>query len=91
VVRLALKSVPSTGLYLVSSTADVHFEKLEAGRLDFYTTDLKPVILVIGGGGSRKKIKTRINDNFAEMMTDDTGHLCLTLPMESHTILEAIP
>jgi hypothetical protein len=92
VVRLALKPSPANNaLFLVSSTADMHFEKFSPKRLDFSTTDLRPVNAVFGGGGPNNRIKVQINHTLSESKTDEQGQFRLLLPEQTRASLEVIP
>lgn len=76
-------------LRLASSSAEIRFAALEAGKAEFDVTDVRPVEVELAGLPPKAACRVTINDQRSTATADDAGLLKLSLPPVAHVTLDA--
>ncbi len=82
-VELVLAKDPPRHPFLISSTAEIGFEKLALDGVRFTTTDYRPARVELGGLGANTQWRVDINGEPRASVTDADGRLRLDLPAEA--------
>ena len=81
--RIAFADNPAPRLHLVSSTAEIAFQRRDAAVLKFSTSDLRPVEIVLGGIPANHRVIIDINGEPGSSVADASGQVRLQLPMQA--------
>jgi len=80
---IALADNPDPQLHLVSSSAEIAFQRHEAGLVKFTTRDLRPIEVVLGGIPAGRRVIIDINGEHRSITPDDSGQIRLELPEQA--------
>ena len=82
-VELRLSAQPKRHPYLISSTAEINFQKLSPDQVVFNAADFRPITVVLGGFPAATKLNVAVNQDFLPSRTDAKGRVTLTLPTKA--------
>jgi len=82
-VELVLSSRPKRHPYLISSSAEITFQKLSPDEVAFTAADLRPITVELGGLPANAKLNVAINQESRPVRSDAGGHLTLALPADA--------
>jgi hypothetical protein len=82
-VELVLSSQPKRHPYLISSSAEISFQKLSPDQVAFTVADLRPITVELGGLPANAKLGAAINREPRPVRSDAQGRLKLALPADA--------
>lgn len=86
-IDLFLTSTPQPHLYVDSSSAQIHFEKLREKMTQFTTHNFRPIEVIFGGAAPFSQGTVEINGSSQNIQADGMGRLILQLPQEAKVFL----
>jgi hypothetical protein len=86
-VELVLSSRPKRHPYLISSSAEISFQKLSPDQVAFTVADFRPVTVELGGLPADARLNVAINQECRPVRTDAEGCLTLVLPTDAKVII----
>ena len=89
-VTLRFSYQPSAHIYLISSSAEIEFTKLDPESAEFSVSDLRPCRVTLGGAFAGAQYEVRINEQPTTLRADSKGHLALTLPNTARVALKSL-
>ena len=82
-VELVLSPRPKRHPYLISSSAEISFQKLSPDRVAFTVADLRPITVELGGLPANAELNVAINKEPRPVRSNAEGHLTLALPADA--------
>jgi hypothetical protein len=89
-VELVLSSRPKRHPYLISSSAEISFQKLAPDQIAFTVADLRPITVELGGLPANAKLNVVINQESRSVRSDPQGRLTLVLPAEAKVTIPEV-
>jgi len=89
-VELVLSSRPKRHPYLISSSAEISFQKLAPDQIAFTVADLRPITVELGGLPAEAKLNVAVNQESRSVRSDAQGRLTLTLPADAKVIIPEV-
>jgi polysaccharide biosynthesis protein PelA len=90
-VELALSSSPRRHPYLVSSSAEIRFQKLLPEMVAFTVADLRPIRVELGGLPADAELSVVVNQQSRLLRSSGEGRLTLALAADAMVTIPAIP
>lgn len=87
--EIVLASNPSNHAYLVTSSAEIHFERLDARFVVFDVADLRPVQVEFGGFTPSQWIEANVSGAVQRLQANSKGRIQLELPNRARVTLTA--
>jgi len=89
-VELVLSHRPRRHPYLVSSSAEISFQKLSPDQVAFTVADLRPITVELGGLPADADLNIVINQKSRPLRSNAEGRLTLALPAEARVTILAL-
>jgi len=89
-VELVLSLSPRRHPYLVSSSAEIRFQKLSPDQVAFTVADLRPIAVELGGLPANAELNIAINQESRPVRSNAEGHLTLALPVAASVTIPAL-
>jgi len=89
-VELVLSPQPRRHPYLISSSAEICFQKLSADQVVFTAADLRPITVELGGLPASAELNITINKEHQPAQSTAEGHLTLALPADASVSIPAL-
>ncbi len=86
-VELVLSSQPKRHPYLISSSAEINFQKLSPDQVTFTVGDFRPITVELGGLPGDAKLNVAINQESRPERSNAEGRLTLVLPSEAQVTI----
>jgi hypothetical protein len=89
-VELVLSSRPKRHPYLISSSAEIQFQKLSPDQVAFTVADFRPITVKFGGLPPGARLNAAINQESRPVLSDAGGQLTLALPAQASVTIPAL-
>ena len=89
-VELVVSPRPKRHPYLVSSSAEIRFQKLSPDQVAFSVADLRPITVELGGLPANAELNVAINQKSRPVRSDAEGQLTLALPAQANVTIAAL-
>jgi hypothetical protein len=89
-VELVLSANPKRHPYLISSSAEINFQKLTPDEVAFSVADLRPITVTLGGLPTKAKLKISVNQASRPAQSDAEGRIRLALPTSAKVVLSDV-
>jgi hypothetical protein len=89
-VELVLSAQPQRHPYLVSSSAEIKFQRLFPGEMAFTVADLRPVTVDLGGWPADATLEAVINQESRPVRSNAKGRVLLALPQHAVVAIREI-
>jgi hypothetical protein len=89
-VELVLSARPRRHPYLVSSSAEISFQKLSPDQVAFTVADLRPITVELGGLPADAELNIAINQKPRPVRSNAEGQLTLALPAQASVTIPGL-